>query len=844
MKGAGMAATKTAILALAALVALAAMAALPARAQSAFQYRLDKVGANKVVLLDGRGTRAMDEWMAMVGSDAALHMELLDGRGPQGDKGDRRIDEWRRVIDSDAIHGYGFVLLNGGGFLLGDSPNHGIYGLSAFEISPDTFGAWLGRTYGVAGAGWVALDMENRLIAFGAKTPSAKEFEGMLGRHGLRSPAQRLRAFLRENPGHLDARADLLKDARRRAVARMPPDAPDAEKDLDAAKDLTIWGTLAAEADAAFSGTWLGMDLGFFVPDKKQPERFSKLMKATFRRHIPSVEAAIREQPTDRSLWNIWAWMARGLADYRWGTFIDSLGAFAYHEWGLLCPPAEVCIWLIEDSMAKKDWGSVVRFARIAGSFRGYYEDDDTEWSPRWGGGTSQTFVAVKGSPEKTIHLPQIEALLRLGMVEEANGIFDEMIRCATDDGDARANARSAAETARSIGMKNVAKVWEHGQTIDRTPYLKASYPRSAYLVVFADNGSELGRAFSECIGEALEKVADGSIVGMFIDPQYSHDRMLDWKVEDGPRWGLFARDGRLLAEGREAMDADDMRALFKKHGTGDPVELLREHVKANSGQTAMEFHLARYLLWQIAKYTNYGRGTAPSDVPRIDAAMGEMVKCLGRALADCPRMLFNFGDFFQVENEAFRQSPSMQSLAKPYLAAIESLLEIKPSAGGLWEQWFFWRAVENQGNQGGDRRSLVPVLDRVRPSPLARPGTIPTGSVLNKYYEECKKNGDWRRLIVLLKGAWDREIPWFINRETHKWPEHLWHELGDKVGAPLMEAYLNDGRPHDADEVFNAWLDCGGSFADIAALAELAVSKGEAGLADAWRRRQADSSR
>ena len=58
---------------------------------------------------------------------------------------------------------------------------------------------------------------------------------------------------------------------------------------------------------------------------------------------------------------------------------------------------------------------------------------------------------------------------------------------------------------------------------------------------------------------------------------------------------------------------------------------------------------------------------------------------------------------------------------------------------------------------------------------------------------------------------------------------------LGDKVGVPLMEAYLNDNKPLEADEIFNAWLSTGGRFTNLAKVIGLAREKGQERLAREW---------
>jgi hypothetical protein len=58
---------------------------------------------------------------------------------------------------------------------------------------------------------------------------------------------------------------------------------------------------------------------------------------------------------------------------------------------------------------------------------------------------------------------------------------------------------------------------------------------------------------------------------------------------------------------------------------------------------------------------------------------------------------------------------------------------------------------------------------------------------------------------------------------------------LGNTLGIPLIEAYLQDGRPREADEIFNAVLEIGGTFTDISKIVQLAKEKGQDRLAKEW---------
>jgi hypothetical protein len=144
--------------------------------------------------------------------------------------------------------------------------------------------------------------------------------------------------------------------------------------------------------------------------------------------------------------------------------------------------------------------------------------------------------------------------------------------------------------------------------------------------------------------------------------------------------------------------------------------------------------------------------------------------------------------------------------------------------------------------------------MEAVIPSPLSSPGTVPPAVVIGAYYDECKRDGKWDKVAKLLKAVWDREFgritdlqredpnfkpsapsgdslaAFFVSRTSQI--------LGDRVVVPLMEAYLRDGKSRDANDVFSAWLGCGGTIGDISKIVELAKELRYEALAKEWEER------
>jgi len=309
---------------------------LPLFSQTDFEYELTRHKGNKIVLL--------------------------------GDWKTEDNNKWKEVIDSDGIYEHGFTLLDRsnlkyGAFVPDRARNRNI--AEAFET-------WFRRQYGLnSGARWALLDLENKLITSGVNTPGASELERFLDQRGIKSPLRILHDFLHENPDHLDAKTDLLKEIRHRALHKMPVNITE---ELDTASDLRIWGIFAAETDRVFSGSWLGVDLDFFRPDSEQPEQHSNLMRAVFRKHISKVESSLKIEPINNRLWNIWAWMVCGLPDYRWDVFVNSFEPVTFKKSDILSldisiPSYEVSVWIVEKARAKKDWDTVIKFAQMARHF-------------------------------------------------------------------------------------------------------------------------------------------------------------------------------------------------------------------------------------------------------------------------------------------------------------------------------------------------------------------------------------------------------------------------------------------------------------------------------------------
>ena len=815
----------------------------PLLAQSDFEHSLNSHKGNKILLLG--------EWKA---PDLA---------------------KWKDTLDSEAIYGHGFLLLTRDRLMGPDTS----YLATIRERDIPAFEQWVRQKYGLANsARWAAIGMDNSLIVVGTQVPIAKEFDKILEQKGIKTPLRILRDFLRENPGHIDAMTDLLTEVRRRALHVMPPNPTE---DLDTEKDLRTWAVVAAETDKVFSGDWLGIDIIFFRPDKVQPERYSKLMRNVFKKHISKVEQAISLDPLNDTLWNIWAWMAQCIPDYKWNPFINSIepGIFPsqlFPKNFSVFPSASVCAWLIEESRAKKDWDTVVKFAKAAQYYRGDIpgtSDIKVEWIPNTK--TTEIInpgVSLKDYPARA-YAAHLEALLRLGNIEEANRVYDEMIRregnkagiSASAARAARAagimevfaknieeanrvykaeNALVAASAAKAAAMEDIARIWEKGEQINKVPYAKVEYLFANGFPSwhrYAQSGENYSDAFS-----AMVKRLDPPLRDYSIDEDDLET--IGWKADDGDRWALIAGDLSVIEQGYGMPEPEVLQAMLKRHDIKGEAGYRRDYMSKHGVRPGLEIDLA----FTITNIELFGQNNSADKEQDIFA---EACALINKVLSGNPEILINLpnaeGAMFIDEPRTFYgnllQSPAMNSLATRLLTNIETLLEKKPSSKNLWNQWLFWRWVK------GDDRSMERLLESVKASPISKPGTVPPAIVIDAYYNECKKNEKWPKVISILRMVWDREFDRIkeIQEEDPKFKlsapdadsnsfssEAEYAELGDNVAIPLIEAYLYDGKPGNAKEIFDAWLGLGGTFNDISSIVELAKKLGQERLAVEWEKR------
>jgi tetratricopeptide (TPR) repeat protein len=727
------------------------------------------------------------------------------------------ISKWNNIIDSADLSGYGIMLL-------GRNNPHWMINLAVTQKNETYYDGnalavletWLRQQSGSLGSRWVAFDDSNKVITAGVKIPDAKALDSAMEQFGIKSKLKQLRDFVKEHPDHTDARADLLKEVRRRALLTTPKDV---DKDLDEAVDLRTWGVLAREFDLAMNLSWIGFNLDFFRPNEDQPEKYSPLMKVVFRKHIGRVEAVLRELPTNQNLWDIWAWMARTLNDRPVLQFVQSLDPFDFN-----CPSPKVAVWLTSTAKAKEDWDSVVQLARLGRKFEGGTIKETTTWSPSriTISKTSIQFDEDAGFPEKASYYPLLEALLKLGRIEEANDIYDELTRRLRWTFEPRATA----EIARSAGFEELTATWSKGLPTKQTPFCLPNNWGNPEILILADFNTPEYNQFKSLVNRI-------QLRWPLLPASNWKKQFLNWAGDDF-RWALIAGDGLVIADGTKIPTATELMEILEGKGIKTTRARAEEFLRNSPDHTEALVALGVENIFKgmnALQLANIGEQSKELDSDQDEAIWGNIARPWNKIMGH--EYAIYSVPYFYINNSPLCSS-TMKSLSRRFLAKIEAAIKRSPSSDSLWNLWIFWR------NAGDNERSIEALLESIQPSPAEIKGTCPPAMVLEIYYNECKTNNQWPQIVKLLTDVWDREISeQLLDNKTKErakeQPQLLYPELGDNVGFSLIEALLNVGKHQEADDVFNTWLTCGGSFSNATGLVELARLFAADRLAKAW---------
>ncbi|MBI1753619.1 MAG: hypothetical protein HY014_08680 [Acidobacteria bacterium] len=284
------------------------------------------------------------------------------------------------------------------------------------------------------GPHWALVDGKGRILVEGASLPTAPILVSAAEQAGVKSRAQELEAFLKQNPDHLEARVALLGEliavANRRtnrALAGAPASKdklsetagqPEPVRMLEAGPDESIWSAAVQQLDQILQGRWESMGLELGIRLRSSEAEHSPAMLALLNRYRSDLEEAVRRWPTGPEPWMLWLQASQKSGGWPLMPLLQTLQPLpgtSPGDW----PPAMALNEFVKDARARKDWQAIreVMEARWEEVRSGEY---------RWGGGEVIWSRMVS---------PLLEALVSMGDVGAADQLMNEVVGLETWSG-------------------------------------------------------------------------------------------------------------------------------------------------------------------------------------------------------------------------------------------------------------------------------------------------------------------------------------------------------------------------------------------------------------------------
>jgi pentatricopeptide repeat protein len=213
-----------------------------------------------------------------------------------------------------------------------------------------------------------------------------------------------------------------------------------------------------------------------------------------------------------------------------------------------------------------------------------YGSSENAEWIPGTPSGYLRYYQLIEGRPYplKSYFLPQIEALLNLGDIDEASYVYDQMLSRKFD-------VQLAAGIAKSLGMEDLARLWGSGAQINK------NLNRSPYFYIFAERGdrADFGKFYYQ-FSMLRGQISPNSMSTRTV---WSDDNELGWRMEDGERWALLSPDGRILAQDSVVPDKGTMQAILKRNNIIASTDAMRAYLAENGSALGAGLWLAYQII-------------------------------------------------------------------------------------------------------------------------------------------------------------------------------------------------------------------------------------------------------
>ena len=706
------------------------------------------------------------------------------------------------------------------------------------------------------GSTWALANRKGFLLAEGVKAPNAQTLAKVLEENGIRNPIKVMKDFIRSNPDHLNARAQLLSSLRRAAILRtidilqlyrendnadnssrtdqnnMPEHLyrfmsrrlninllPLQDAQLEEQDDLKIWGEYAKEIEYLFrTGEWR---LAFSIRRDDAPaEACSLIMKALYRSLLPQVEQALLERPSVEWQWVTYAWM-RSIV-------------------GAKDPIKSVLDSMAPSPSKKDDWPPEVVFDLFG---------QEAKEHGRWGDyadllwsrldevifNLSQDFINAAMDRERGIVGPidqgpvyrrdfidpLLESLIRVSRIEDAEKVIVSVARFPNS----RNLPKTAAIIAEKCGRADLAARWANlevpprpnGKTLEDLEafiYRGTKYRPGLFLI----NGNINGRipGITILASPDIDSIV-GSATGLegweidvtILDRDMSALMLKreNWYGQEF-RWALINSDRKILASSTDHPTKETLvDALVAARIKSEP-DKLKQFVREHPDHLEAKEELAHWLKKDaILKTTKIFRESQDTEKTTLTSDEDYMIwneyatifKQVANYYSNNPPNIVTYMEAVQ-NDEALRRSPIMAALAKELLPIFALGISKMPTNNGFWTMW----ASLSDAKSSSQFTNLMETIKMPSYSPRDVRSYLPPDppTSLEILTERYRLNGNWQGIVNIF-GDFLEDQQLMADTPDYTFPRMYRVVINSTL---LLEAYMNLEMEGKVNELLKVW--------------------------------------
>ena len=724
---------------------------------------------------------------------------------------------------------------------------------------------------------WTLTDNKGRRLLQGDKLPGATDLRNALDEAGIKSPIRVLRDFLKQHPGHLDARVHLLGRLREIAENRTrnalqlnirsprelgPNDPAFFSSEISAAffgvihvdtsqlegarlnpeDDIKIWAAYAQELWTVFSsGDWrlIPMSIG-----QMPLEACSTTMIQIYRRHVPSIEAYIEELPSDVNLWAYYGWVTSITKQGSVKTMLDRLTPFPGASW-----PTRLGLNLLATEEAEKgDWSFLANTmtsnwpkyrSSISNPEMGISVGESAPDSIKTAFNTGR--LDVIWQPYLKLLL---ESLIRTNRIADAETILSDVASIPGYGG----VQRRAAELALHCDRSDLQTKWLALQIPEKPDRPDMDDLEADFYI------DPVGITPRLVLINAEESDA------LQVDAMLGHGRINDWGVrrvikgnfpselmrrkEGWPEgvtyWGLFDSKSKLLAHGSGLPTEESLYQALDQFNVDTPANILRRFIREHPSHLEAKGELLQELKRLAENKTKEKVGTdAGLGADRVlddeddQAIWGEYARLYRQVL---PYFL-NQGRpqrWWWLNNpcasDFFIHSRTMKNLAVWMLPQVEESLRRQPTDEFLWGAWITMSDLIELPRLFRDLKETLTL------SPMSNPLNLPPSDNRELLLTRYRARENWQGIIDVQEVQWERRI--ILGLTAESWGQYDLNSVWDSAGMQcLLEAYLRLDKNSEANEFIRIWSQSPVWGQIKQSAVGLAEKCGKITLAEQWKR-------